>query len=112
MVSPGLYPWHPRDTLEDILDRAGGRLPDASPDQVKVLVPLPGEGTSSQRVNLNTAPRWLLEVLPGIGEKLSQAILDYRLERGGFRSVDELARVPGIGPGLVEKLRPLVTVGE
>lgn len=112
VLSPGFYPWHPGDTLEDILARAGGRLPGATPDQVKLLVPLPGEGTSPQRVNLNTTPRWLLEALPGIGEKLSQAIMDYRDEHGGFRSVDELALVPGIGPALVERLRPLVTVGE
>jgi comEA protein len=62
-------------------------------------------------IDLNRAGTELLEELPGIGQAKAQAILALREERGGFRSVEELADVRGIGPKTVEKLRDLVTVG-
>jgi len=53
----------------------------------------------------------MLQSLPGVGPKTAQAILDYRDLRGGFRSVEELLEVKGIGPKKMEKIRPYVTVG-
>jgi competence ComEA-like helix-hairpin-helix protein len=48
--------------------------------------------------------------LPGVGEALARRIVDYRLEHGPFRAVDELRQVSGIGPVTLERLRPLVDV--
>jgi competence protein ComEA len=48
--------------------------------------------------------------LPGLGEALAQRIEAYRVEHHGFRTVDELRQVRGIGPKLLEKLRPHVFV--
>jgi competence protein ComEA len=62
------------------------------------------------RIELNQAGRADLLQLPGVGENLAQRIENYRHEHGGFRSVDELARVEGIGPATLEKLRPWVCV--
>lgn len=62
-------------------------------------------------IDLNEAPPELLEQLPGVGPAKAQAIAALREERGGFRRVEELADVRGIGPRTVEKLRPLVNVG-
>ena len=61
-------------------------------------------------VNLNTATRDELVALPGIGPAKAQAILDYRAQHGGFKSVDELKDVKGIGAKRFEKLRPEITV--
>jgi competence protein ComEA len=48
-------------------------------------------------VNINTANQTELESLPGIGPVKAKAILEYRKKNGGFKSVDELTRVDGIG---------------
>ena len=62
-------------------------------------------------LDLNTATAEQLESLPGIGEVKAAAILAVRAERGGFRSVEEIESVRGIGPALVGKLRGKVKVG-
>ena len=62
------------------------------------------------RVDLNEARRAELLQLPGVGPNLADRIEDYRRMQGGFRSVDELRKVSGIGPATMEKLRPLVCV--
>jgi competence protein ComEA len=63
-------------------------------------------------VNVNTADLARLQTLPGIGQVKAQAIIDYREANGPFQSIDELDDVPGIGPATLERLRPLVTLGE
>ena len=68
-------------------------------------------GVAAAAVNINTATAKELEALPGIGAKKAQAIVEYREEHGGsFKSVDELKEVKGIGPKLLEKMRPEITV--
>ena len=62
-------------------------------------------------IDLNTAGVADLGRLPGIGQTRAQAIVEYRQEHGPFETVDELTRVSGIGPGILEQLRPYVTVG-
>ncbi|HEY7173358.1 MAG TPA: helix-hairpin-helix domain-containing protein [Micromonosporaceae bacterium] len=61
-------------------------------------------------INLNVATEADLETLPGIGPALAQRILDYRTEHGGFRSVDELRNVSGIGDAKFAEIKDLVTV--
>jgi competence protein ComEA len=64
----------------------------------------------SYRVELNRARRPELLQLPGVGDRLADRIEDYRSTAGGFRSVDELRKVPGVGPAVLERLRPWVFV--
>ena len=61
--------------------------------------------------NLNTATKDELVALSGIGPAKAQAIIDYRTQHGGFKSVDELKDVKGIGARRFEKLKPELTVG-
>jgi competence protein ComEA len=59
-------------------------------------------------VNLNTATAEELQLLPGIGAARAQAVIGLRKQRGGFKSVDELKDVKGIGDTALERLRPFV----
>ena len=62
------------------------------------------------RLDLNAAPRDELELLPGVGPRLANAIDDHRKTRGPFRTVHDLRGVPGVGPATVDKLRPFFSV--
>ena len=66
-------------------------------------------GLALAAVNINTATKEELVSLKGIGEKRAQDIIDYRTKNGNFKSVDELEKVPGIGPGIMKQIRPQVT---
>lgn len=61
-------------------------------------------------VNINTASAEELQLLPGVGRARADAILTTRKERGGFKSIDELVEVKGIGSSMLERLRPHVTL--
>jgi competence protein ComEA len=61
-------------------------------------------------VNVNTATAVDLETLPGVGEVIAQAIIEYRTQNGPFSSVDQLLDVSGIGDATLEDIRELVTV--
>lgn len=63
-------------------------------------------------LDLNSARLEDFMELPGIGEKLAQRLVEYRKSHGGFRSVEELRKVRGIGEKRMERLRPLVRTAE
>ncbi len=71
---------------------------------------IPGADATTALVNLNTATGVELEELPGIGPTLAGAIITERTRRGGFRSVNELRDVRGIGEKRFADLADLVTV--
>lgn len=82
---------------------AGGGSPVAAGGQAAAGAPAPP-------INLNTATLEQLDTLDGVGPGIAQRILDYREQHGGFRRVEELAEVPGIGDKRLATLTPLVTV--
>ena len=86
---------------------AGRVLTGRDDPGAETLELLPGE-----RLNINSAGVSQLQKLPGIGEGLAQAIVDYRLETGPFESPEQLMEVPGIGPSRYAAVEELITIGE
>ena len=128
---PGVYEFTEGARVIDAIDAAGGARPGAllqalnlaAPlaDGTQVLVPREGQegvapppvsggAVAGGLVNVNTATATELEELPGIGEVIAQAIVDYRTENGPFASVDQLLDVSGIGDATLEDIRDLVSV--
>lgn len=70
-----------------------------------------GPANASAQLDLNTADTTSLEALPGIGPTRASAIIQYRIQHGGFRTPSELQNVPGIGDKTWQKIQPYVTVG-
>ena len=104
----GLYTFSGDATLAEVRSLILG---DAAGTEVEwVLRPAGQTGTGPQLIDLNNAEPWLLEALPGIGEKRAAAIVRYRDEHGGFRAPEELLFVEGIGPSTYEVVRDFVTV--
>ena len=127
---PGLYVLPAGARVVDAIAAAGGFAADAARDAVNLAravddgeqlpVPRQGEeapvapvvpGTSADGlVDINTADATLLETLPRIGPALAARIIAWRVDNGGFTSVEDLLAVPGIGDTMLEALRDLVTV--
>jgi comEA protein len=70
----------------------------------------PAAPASSGVVNINTADVTQLSLLPRIGAKVAQRIVDYRKEHGAFKAVTDLMQVKGIGDKSFERLSPYLTI--
>ncbi|MEV7734754.1 ComEA family DNA-binding protein [Streptomyces sp. NPDC088921] len=128
---PGIQRLPAGSRVADALKAAGGVRPGTNTDTLnrarflvdgeQVIVggpaaPAPAPGTggpaaggpAAAPVSLNTATVDQLDTLPGVGPVLAQHIVDYRTRHGGFRSVDELREVNGIGDRRFADLRNLV----
>jgi competence protein ComEA len=68
------------------------------------------EASPSTPLNLNTATAAQLQALPGIGAATAKLIIDHRQKNGGFKKVEELMNIKGIGEKSFLKLKPLVVV--
>jgi competence protein ComEA len=68
------------------------------------------KASASGPLNLNTATVAQLEALPGIGKSTAERILEYRQKSGGFKKVEDLMNVRGVGEKSFLKLKPLITV--
>jgi competence protein ComEA len=128
---PGVRRLPAGSRVEDALAAAGGVPPGTDTtglnrarllvDGEQVLVGAPaqpppagtgpgggGGGAPPGPLSLGTATVAQLDGLPGVGPVLAQHIVDFRTARGGFRSVEELRQVNGIGERRFADLRPLV----
>ena len=66
------------------------------------------ENNNSRKISLNIATQATLDTLPGIGEVFSKRIIEYRTVNGGFKTIEELKKVKGVGESLYESLKDLV----
>lgn len=125
---PGIRRLPGGSRVADALGAAGGALPGTDTSGVnlarvladgeQILVGMPAQaappvaggsgGTPTAPIGLNAATAEQLETLPGVGPVLARHILEYRTQHGGFRSVEDLRNVTGIGDRRFADLRPLV----
>ncbi len=67
---------------------------------------------AAEKVDLNTATVKDLAKLPGIGPKTAVKIVVYRKDNGGFKSIEELMKVKGVGVKTYNKIEGLITISE
>jgi competence protein ComEA len=127
--SPGVYRLRDGERIQDAIRRAGGPRAGADLDAInlaakvadgqQVVVPRrgaagaapvagadAGAGDSPHApVSLNTATAEQLDTLDGVGPATASKILEYRRQHGGFRSIDDLGEIPGIGPKRLAALK-------
>ena len=82
-------------------------IPNSKPNPTQTAQTLP---SSQNPLDINTATQDQLDELPGIGSSKAQQIISYRQQNGPFQKIDDLQNVPGIGPGIFEKIKDLITV--
>jgi len=112
VCNPGFYPIKAGDTLETVIQAAGGTTGSADFANIQIYVYRAGEESQPQKIDLNRAEAWLLEALPGIGETKAQAIINYRQQNGLFKNINELNEVEGIGVATCERIAHLITVSD
>lgn len=95
----------PDDTAADETPETPEETPEEAPEETAPPAP-----TEEAPLNLNTATQAELELLPGIGPVLAQAILDYRDAFGGFSAKEQLMEVSGIGEKRYAAVEALITV--
>lgn len=71
---------------------------------------LASSSSAGELVNINTADKNALLTLNGIGDKKADQIISYREEQGGFKTIDDLKQVQGIGDKIFAGLKDSITV--
>lgn len=126
--APGVYTLPPGSRVQDAITLAGGLLDEADAnalnmaarvrDGQKILVPIvmvaeiqaAAQPATSYPIDLNSASLEELDSLPGIGPTRALDILAYREDHNGFKSIDELMEVEGIGETTFHRIKDLVVV--
>ncbi len=110
--NPGGYPFTAEDSMDALIQAAGGNTTSADLSRLKLYIPQSGEAQENQKIDINRAEVWLLQALPGIGDTLAQRIVDYRQQNGPFHNTGELLKVAGIGTTIYEQIEDLITVAD
>ena len=137
VVKPGVYRLKDGARVSQAIDAAGGfsekanqtawNLAEVLQDGMQVYIPSKDEAkealneeqslgkdlSASQKedtVNINTASKEELMTLPGIGESRADAVIACREEKGSFTSIEGIKDAAGIGDGIFNRIKDLITV--
>jgi competence protein ComEA len=134
VYKPDVYALPLNSIVKDAIVAAGGATDEADldrinlatklADQMQVYVPRKGEAApapvppdgsapapAGEKININTASVEELDKLPGIGPSIAGAIIDYRTANGPFKQIEDINEVKGIGDALFAKIKEQITIG-
>jgi competence protein ComEA len=128
---PGVYSFCDPPTLGGLIRKAGGLregtpMPEDKPLAPSARISMTKEGdalrvreleipsfyriTLGLPISINRASEEGLTALPGIGKNIAKAIVEERARRGGFKSLEEIMGIPGIGPKAYARVKPYLTI--
>jgi competence protein ComEA len=122
IVAMGVSLWmiarsQPKDPIAAVTDERTGETLPRTPDlheqtpKIHEVVGKTRETQQGQRLlDLNRASADELEALPGVGAVLAQRVIAFRTSAGGFRTIEDLREVKGIGSKKFDRIKSLVTV--
>lgn len=135
VVSPDVYEISEGSIIRDLITKAGGLTNEANIGKINradklrdnQLIVIPNknelsnantninvskEGNTAEEgiININTASLEELQKINGVGEVKAKSIINYREKNGGFKSIDEMKNIEGIGDKTFEKMKDQITV--
>lgn len=131
--NPDVYEIEDGSIIRDLINLAGGLTSEANTDGINraeklrgnQLIVIPNKSdissgsvinqnasttNNSSVININTAPLEELKKITGVGDVKAQSIIDYRDKNGGFKSIEELKNIDGIGSKTFEKIKDQVGI--
>lgn len=135
VVNPDVYEISEGSIIRDLITKAGGLTNEANIDKINradklrdnQLIVIPNknelsnantninvskEGNTAEEgiININTASLEELQKINGVGEVKAKSIINYREKNGGFKSIDEMKNIEGIGDKTFEKMKDQITI--
>ena len=128
---PGVYSFCASPTLGELIRKAGGLREGELPPQDLRLILNSGVSVTKEGGALRVQPHEIssfhkitlglpisvnreseegLTALPGVGKNMAKAIVEERAKRGGFKSLEEIMGIPGIGPKFYARMKPYLTL--
>ena len=117
---PGIYTLNQEKYLYEIIDMAGGLLNSADIKNINLVqlidqsctINILGieENKENVLININYASFEQLLLLPGIGESYANKIIDYRLNVGLFKTIEDIKLIPGIKDNVFNQIKDKITV--
>lgn len=135
VVNPDVYEISEGSIIRDLITKAGGLTNEANIGKINradklrdnqlIIIPnknelsnantninVSKEGNTAEEgiININTASLEELQKINGVGEVKAKSIINYREKNGGFKSIDEMKNIEGIGDKTFEKMKDQITV--
>lgn len=121
---PGEYTLDNKSMVVDLIAKAGGVTSQADMSKINVVkkledglvIEIPQKSNVKRNsndpslININTASSDQLQIIPGLGKKYAQNIIDYRDEHGTFSRIEDLTNVKGIGIKRLKKIKKYISL--
>ena len=130
---PDVYKMEEESIIKDLIDKAGGLTENANIEKINrakklkdnELIVIPNDDNineittsglvstaeeESGKININTADLSKLKEIPGIGDVKAKSIIEYREKNGGFKSIEDIKNIDGIGEKTFEKIKDSIIV--